>query len=194
MFYRVIYSLGKVISTGSPQLFNVFCTYQNFAIFTSNHNFFRSIASISLLSNITFLHQTTTTLIVLAHYPQLSNITFLHQTTTRHGYHQVTNSLSNITFLHQTTTIYLRLRICWQLSNITFLHQTTTFQQFGELFNILSNITFLHQTTTREASRCTHWNCQISLFYIKPQRKQLRFIFVVDCQISLFYIKPQLIP
>ena len=55
----------------------------------------------------------------------------------------------------------------------------------------LSNITFLHQTTTQSINKQIYEYCQISLFYIKPQRSNGISCLLTDCQISLFYIKPQ---
>ena len=55
----------------------------------------------------------------------------------------------------------------------------------------MSNITFLHQTTTRTPCTNVRVNCQISLFYIKPQPSVANPTWMPNCQISLFYIKPQ---
>ena len=55
----------------------------------------------------------------------------------------------------------------------------------------LSNISFLHQTTTWHRHRASSPRCQISLFYIKPQRHKNLHVDACCCQISLFYIKPQ---
>ena len=75
---------------------------------TSNHNQSHGRRLFVLLSNITFLHQTTTTERRINNNWSLSNITFLHQTTTRCRTTWIMRSLSNITFLHQTTTGFIR--------------------------------------------------------------------------------------
>ena len=134
MFYRVIYSLGKVIATGSPQLFNVFCTYQNFAKFTSSHNAFQSVRTESIVVK-------------------------YHFSTSNHNSEDIP-------------------RYNLKLLNITFLHQTTTNFFCQNIGGLLSNITFLHQTTTSLILVCSSLNCQISLFYIKPQPISIKpFIF-----------------
>ena len=56
---------------------------------------------------------------------------------------------------------------------------------------MLSNIVFLHQTTTIYDGCNTTDGCQISSFYIKPQRSPAHCLLAVGCQISSFYIKPQ---
>ena len=83
----------------------------------------------------------------------------------------------------------LEARFCTGL--FPFLHQTTTGRNKSRTQSSLSNIIFLHQTTTGINRRNHWWCCQISSFYIKPQRPGYPVLHASGCQISSFYIKPQ---
>ncbi len=124
------------------------------------------------------------------HIFPLSNISFLHQTTTPFRLLNVGGGLSNISFLHQTTTLcrsFLPV-LCCQISLFYIKPQPTANNWKGQtvvkyLFStsnhnigtfklnnfLLSNISFLHQTTTGTTGNISIQCCQISLFYIKPQ-------------------------
>ena len=72
---------------------------------TSNHNVPRNNSLSVSLSYISFLHQTTTLVMLLDTLILLSYISFLHQTTTHMILCINVKVLSYISFLHQTTTV-----------------------------------------------------------------------------------------
>ena len=168
---------------------------------------------------------------------RLSNISFLHQTTTAGNIHATLLMLSNISFLHQTTTLcispfpglrcqislfyikpqqqlviakdksscqislfYIKPQLCKGTTCVNvvvkYLFSTSNHNMpwCDILLVALSNISFLHQTTTLVLRHLLWLCCQISLFYIKPQLLCTYVFRVRRCQISLFYIKPQPIP
>ena len=144
-----------------------------------------------MLSNITFLHQTTTALVKAVICTLLSNISFLHQTTT----------WSQFDGRHigcQISLFYIKPQLVNLVSPlppvVKYLFSTSNHNGVSAAIcaKVLSNISFLHQTTTRACDGFLSRGCQISLFYIKPQRRWVFGRSERRCQISLFYIKPQL--
>ena len=121
---------------------------------------------------------------------KLSNILFLHQTTTSILNFTTPPSCQISSFYIKPQPMELNCATCCVVkyllstSNHNLLRKT-------ERKNLLSNIFFLHQTTTVLRSLPVCPSCQISSFYIKPQRSSRTAKLFKSCQISSFYIKPQ---
>ena len=158
---------------------------------TSNHNCEYELAVVEQLSNIFFLHQTTTKNASGMRMQMLSNIFFLHQTTTSPKFSK-TQICCQISFFYikpqPTVATVLHVSRC-QISFfyikpqlkadstvstdvVKYLFSTSNHNLLAmlEILVVLSNIFFLHQTTTQFLNDICKFCCQISFFYIKPQR------------------------
>ena len=158
------------------------------------------------MSYIFFLHQTTT--VHLLRYRQPSIVLYLFSTSNHNveGRHGRVSQLSYIFFLHHTTTpslvgfaiwyclisfFYIKPQHecpwCWYCQIVLYLFSTSNHNTGGAglVGSLLSYIFFLHQTTTRSSRRRHPWNCLISFFYIKPQRKGQQY-FINKIVLYLF--------
>ena len=102
---------------------------------------------------------------------------------------------SVVKYLFSTSNHNTSASIFFDCSVVKYLFSTSNHNCLDGLNerHELSNISFLHQTTTAQVIKKYEDGCQISLFYIKPQRSIAPCARHARCQISLFYIKPQLI-
>ena len=158
---------------------------------TSNHNHCGATHSPLWLSNIIFLHQTTTCYTSFLPFALLSNIIFLHQTTTLE-YKRISTNCCQISFFYIKPQL-IKFKT-YQVVVVKYHFSTSNHNELnlGIEIDALSNIIFLHQTTTRGGNANNGGRCQISFFYIKPQHLFNNFKNICCCQISFFYIKPQL--
>ena len=162
----------------------------SYLVSTSNHNQSVAVPLAVGLFLISYLHQTTTILVLYRIVDKLFLISYLHQTTTQGCGAGAVCTLFLISYLHQTTTYWLLMfhhrgcflsriyikpqRACSKHTSacvVSYLvstsnhNRTLTLAFIGQLFLI----SYLHQTTTgtfrKHSSRC----CFLSRIYIKPQ-------------------------
>ena len=75
---------------------------------------------------------------------------------------------------------------------ISILHQTATVPQLMLLLKCCSLSVFYIKPQRKQIADITSQSCSLSVFYIKPQRGRKPVATPSGCSLSVFYIKPQL--
>ena len=158
---------------------------------TSNHNQELITDEMAALYLIEILHQTTTSLPLIASGLVLYLIEILHQTTTGRDIRGQIGGciLSKFYIKPQQPNRKNGGFVVVSYRNSTSNHNSRrNFPSYVRLYLI----EILHQTTTKSAAINRINGCILSKFYIKPQLLGVQGIGTHGCILSKFYIKPQL--